>query len=1845
MFKRLSLLALSLLAGCGLFDGGGGEPSSYQGSAVEEEVKGHPITVLDDKGRPIPSAFILYSADYDNDGIMEEDELTRFQTTPSGQAYLPEDSTVRRVLRVEAPGFLPLVKNLSEGAPIPEALSLKRLEESSSVEIRSTSSGLTVKTPRLEVEVPSNQRAFRELQGISKVEVGVITPGAEPDRMPADFKGYWRGSSILSSSGAFFVRFYGPDGWPVEPPEGNYRVKVKVSPEDYAGLEDFNPETPEVEIPLWYLNEKEGIWERENELGYLVDGEGKKVTREELSKILSEGRRVELFVEGEVKHFSFINCDIPTRPAGISGRLVGLENCKDVYLEVVGVNWNGGQGGNRANPDCTFALPLPYTVIRERELKKKCFAAAQLGFINLLPTIKRYVDDPNSALSEACREKWRDIYRKLKVQAHRFKLYITTLANSELVDEDTARYLNELAYRYEKLFHEDRPDEARRLVEKVILDYWVANDKVSADFYLKAEQEAYRATLSAFTSALFGLPVEYMPAASESPLQTTLGKMLYDIVEVAAEGKHACLAPVARAAAEVGTEELKSVLMDLSAGKPVSFSKEKGIEVSLKFVQKFSENTIDTQKGEFKESFVKCLEQVPALSKYLPNFTKPTNFARTLAKNLGPITMAANGIAAGIKGYIDLAQIEGAIKRGALADRLEAAAQIAERGFRQAYWAFRSMEPECYPEGFEPLLSMFANYDEVCTESSAFAQTVKDIVNSPPEEPPSPLLAFKALIDGVNAVVDEANVAFAVSGGQSFYDKWIDAETWQEVSPFVSDDSRPELFGGYLSALQISIPSMGIYNLPVKDITSTGVDTQTIPSPAVPAYQGSHTVTAWIGEVNLSSALLTRPVEVDFRLELPSGVELKGLQRLFLKDRRGRFIPLEPSCQTQGSVLKCLLNLPEGYLNSVYDLVATFNFLYGSELYQLTYSYEGLTLTPSLELSAKVFVCESPIIEDFNPPSVIRPGQEVKASARVGFSPYLSSSYCAGGKPLFSWYLSGSKVGSSPELLFRAPDKLTLASMGEEVYLTFEVSVGDRKVSRGTWVRVEVPNSPPQIVELSAPEEVAPEEEEFYARVKALDPDGDELGFRWFAFPDGTLAVREGVGTPEALISVSPGSSRVSGRLCVEVSDGLERVVRCTKVTVPEKTFPPEVLQVSHSADGLTAPAEVFFNVKVLSVNPVEEFRVFVEGATSGAYTFKEPNFTLKFEKAGFYRVKVVAVDQKGLESEPYLLSLFLLSSPGISVKPYGSIVSYQPEEGKVRLELRVSGTSGIEVIRYLWDLDGDGLFESVTFEPELELSLPPGQVESLEEIRVKVETTQGSYQGALPLREIEPFVFLKIEPQEGYAPLQVSFKVSAYSPSATVESYLYDFDGDGEVELSTREPSALFTYSSPGVYSPTVKVLFSDGREAVAGGLVRVSSTGTLTFYKVSDNAILNLSGVALSAPEALFLFSYSNSNSWEGFILADFDLSSGFSLTDTRLLSFPRIGSSLESLPSGYLALFWGNVCLDKECTKKPYAVCAVNFGKWHRCFRHSYYAISFKRAVELNGTVYLYYPGRPEVALLSNADGAFLGVKLFKYGGKWFLVDYIWPAKDGLIILGSVGGEEFLVKANPKDLSVAYAKSFRYADGYSKKPYFKAAAGDDENLFVVFSKTYWMTRHGNILFKFRLRDGELLKAEEVLYRCPYYCIHVVDAKKDGDYLYLLGSYGFWGNPEQYLIKVSTGGELSFVRKLKICQKGNCSNPALKVAVLGEELHVLGAYRDGDGLSGVYDFSLSKESGEGCADYVLPGDGDEIDFGGEVEVEVTSLSPSDFTFEDMERWQEVEPYFTLSPVAPPLELYMECK
>jgi len=652
MLKRLALLTLSLLAGCGILDTGESPPTS-QTSSTQEEVEVEreaPLTLFTSDGKPLQSATVYFYADANGNGLFEEEERELYTSNSAGEVFVEDSPDLQRLLRVEAPGFVPLVKNLSPGVPLPQAVTLKEVEGEEAVELRSTSSGLLVKTPYLEVGIPS----YRELQGVSRVEVGVINPGAEPASMPADFKGYWQGPSILSSTGAFFVRFYDENSQPVELPSGNYTVKVKVFPENYSGISDFDPSTPEVEIPLWYLNPETGLWEREDELGYLVDSTGRKVTREELPDLLSS-EESELFVEGQVKHFSFINCDIPTRPAGISG--MGLDNCQDVYLEVVGVNWNGGQGGNRANPDCTFSLPLPYSSDEEEGDFEECPEITKEAVLELLDRMNLYPYDLN--LSEECRQQWKEALKAYESAVLAFRDYLYDLAQLPGLSQADRDAIILAADKFTEAAFAGDYKKAQEFFESVVKIY-ANGEKISAEDFVKIEKKLAKKLLDNALNALYsslGLPIESNVSGGQ-PVKVNFANFFKDLLG-GATTPNSCLKPILEGYTDTATKELNDMLYEIAAGKPLVYDDPKKVQLLLNFTSN-AVNKMVSAGGKVNPDFVNCLKSIPELSKYGKALEEG---AQTAAREFGRFAAYAQFAAAEIQSYFDI-RPDGAQQKG-----------------------------------------------------------------------------------------------------------------------------------------------------------------------------------------------------------------------------------------------------------------------------------------------------------------------------------------------------------------------------------------------------------------------------------------------------------------------------------------------------------------------------------------------------------------------------------------------------------------------------------------------------------------------------------------------------------------------------------------------------------------------------------------------------------------------------------------------------------------------------------------------------------------------------------------------------------------------------------------------------------------------------------------------------------------------------------------------------------------------------------------------------------------------------------------------------------------------------
>jgi outer membrane protein assembly factor BamB len=86
------------------------------------------------------------------------------------------------------------------------------------------------------------------------------------------------------------------------------------------------------------------------------------------------------------------------------------------------------------------------------------------------------------------------------------------------------------------------------------------------------------------------------------------------------------------------------------------------------------------------------------------------------------------------------------------------------------------------------------------------------------------------------------------------------------------------------------------------------------------------------------------------------------------------------------------------------------------------------------------------------------------------------------------------------------------------------------------------------------------------------------------------------------------------------------------------------------------------------------------------------------------------------------------------------------------------------------------------------------------------------------------PVAQLAADPEEGDMPLSVNFDASgSYDPDGSIETYDYDWEGDGSYELLDGGATPTHLYESAGEYNPTVRVKDDDSAESTASVAVAV--------------------------------------------------------------------------------------------------------------------------------------------------------------------------------------------------------------------------------------------------------------------------------------------------------------------------------------------------------------------------------------------------------------------------------------
>jgi PKD repeat protein len=98
-----------------------------------------------------------------------------------------------------------------------------------------------------------------------------------------------------------------------------------------------------------------------------------------------------------------------------------------------------------------------------------------------------------------------------------------------------------------------------------------------------------------------------------------------------------------------------------------------------------------------------------------------------------------------------------------------------------------------------------------------------------------------------------------------------------------------------------------------------------------------------------------------------------------------------------------------------------------------------------------------------------------------------------------------------------------------------------------------------------------------------------------------------------------------------------------------------------------------------------------------------------------------------------------------------------------------------------------------------------------------------------------DPVLSLQADVSEGYVPLAVNFSAKANDSDGSIVSYEWDFDGDGVYERSGAAKE-IYTYTSIGVFNPSVRITDNDGKQAIKSVPLKVKMA-----VGISHNAVIN--------------------------------------------------------------------------------------------------------------------------------------------------------------------------------------------------------------------------------------------------------------------------------------------------------------------------------------------------------------------------------------------------------------------
>ena len=371
----------------------------------------------------------------------------------------------------------------------------------------------------------------------------------------------------------------------------------------------------------------------------------------------------------------------------------------------------------------------------------------------------------------------------------------------------------------------------------------------------------------------------------------------------------------------------------------------------------------------------------------------------------------------------------------------------------------------------------------------------------------------------------------------------------------------------------------------------------------------------------------------------------------------------------------------------------------------------------------------------------------------------------------------------------------------------------------------------------------------------STDADNDPLSFSWsiISQPAQSNAVLSDTSAAQPQFVIDyPGSYLIQ----LIVNDGTDDSEADTVVITTENSRPVADAgtdQSVHVGEALTldgsASNDADFDLLsyqwAVTSSPADSLFDFTQDATQSP--------VLTPDRVGSYLVQLIVSDGQ-LDSTPDTVVIDSLA-PDVNINASATMGS-----APMDVSFSAEPVGGIPPFQFSWDLDADGVIDDTrasfvhTFNLEGDYT-----------VQLTMEDSAGHSATASTTISVKsaPVVIASALPDSGPAPLDVALSAIISDADGSIQSYQWDFDGDGTIDYtSTESANVNHQYSSPGLYSARLTVVDNDGLQSsdVVTLLVGIAPEAQASANHFSGEApfVVEFSGSATDADGSIVLYEW---------------------------------------------------------------------------------------------------------------------------------------------------------------------------------------------------------------------------------------------------------------------------------------------------------------------------------------------------------------------------------------------------